>query len=306
MANVAWFGLGLMGRPMSRHLINAGHHVTGFDIDPVAQELARAQGVDVKASIAEAVADCDVVFSMLPTGADVFGVMAGNDGAFAHIRPGTLIVDCSTIGIDYARKLHAEAAKSGVTFVEAPVSGGTEGAIAGTLTFMTGGTEQGCADAAAFLEVMGGYIARVGDATAGQAAKIVNNLIMGVCVTVNCEATDLAQRLGLDMKAFFEIAIRSSADNWSLRLWNPAPDVVPTAPSSKGYAAGFKTWLLEKDLSLAVAAGQEVGANLATAEAAQRVMRRRVDAPGGADMDATSLVLTLMEDNAEAKSSLAA
>jgi 3-hydroxyisobutyrate dehydrogenase len=168
---------------------------------------------------------------------------------------------------------------------------------------MTGGTEKGCADAAEFLKPMGDYIARVGEATAGQAAKIVNNLIMGVCVTVNCEATDLAQRLGLDLKAFFEIAIRSSADNWSLRLWNPAPDVVPTSPSSKGYAAGFKTWLLEKDLGLAVAAGRELGARLEVVEAAQRVMKRRVAAEGGADMDATSLVLTLQEDkNAAVKS----
>jgi 3-hydroxyisobutyrate dehydrogenase len=120
---------------------------------------------------------------------------------------------------------------------------------------------------------------------------------------VNCEATDLAQRLGLDLKAFFEIAIRSSADNWSLRLWNPAPDVVPTSPSSKGYAAGFKTWLLEKDLGLAVAAGRELGARLEVVEAAQRVMKRRVAAEGGADMDATSLVLTLQEDkNAAVKS----
>jgi hypothetical protein len=139
---------------------------------------------------------------------------------------------------------------------------------------------------------LGDYIAYVGGPGAGQAAKVVNNLIMGVSVAGNCEATALGQRLGLDMKEFFEIAIRSSADNWSLRLWNPARNVVPEAPSSRGYAAGFKTWLLAKDLHLAIEADAEVGANLKTAEAAYKLMTKHSES-GGKDMDATSLVLHL-------------
>nr|WP_261540157.1 3-hydroxyisobutyrate dehydrogenase [Burkholderia multivorans] len=294
MPTIAWIGLGLMGNPMSKHLIKAGYTVRGFDIDASANERAAANGVKIAASIAEACGDADVVYSMLPSGTDVYEVMTGANGVFASARPGTMVIDCSTIGIDYARKLHKAAEPTGVIFVEAPVSGGTEGARDGTLTFMIGCDKKHVGKAKEMLEPLGDYIAYVGGAGTGQAAKVVNNLIMGVCVTVNCEATALGQRLGLDMKEFFEIATRSSADNWSFRLWNPAPNVVADAPSSHDYKAGFKTWLLAKDLHLAIEAGREVGAVLQTAETAHKLMTAHADS-GGADMDATSLVLHLAE-----------
>lgn len=292
MPTIAWIGLGLMGNPMSKHMIKAGYTVRGVDIDATARENAAANGVLVAETIVAACKDADVVYSMLPSGADVHEVMTSANGVFASARPGTIVIDCSTIGIDYARKLHAAAEKAGVVFVEAPVSGGTEGARDGTLTFMIGCDKMYAGQATELLQPLGDYIAYVGGPGAGQAAKVVNNLIMAVSVTVNCEATALGQRLGLDMKAFFEIATRSSADNWSFRLWNPAPGVVEASPASNGYKPGFKTWLLAKDLSLAVEAGREVGARLETAETAYALMTRHAEA-GGADLDATSLVLHL-------------
>ena len=292
MGTIGWIGLGLMGRPMSFHMRNAGYTVRGFDIDEDAGRRASDLGITVTDSIAEACVGADTVFTMLPAGPDVKEVLTAKDGVFANVRKGTLVVDCSTIGVAYAHELHDAADRADATFAEAPVSGGTEGARDGTLTFMIGGDEQHADRVKELLKPMGDYITYVGGRGAGQAAKIVNNLIMGVCVTVNCEAIDLAQRLGLDLKAFFEIATRSSADNWSFRLWNPAPGVVPDAPASHGYKAGFKTWLLAKDLRLALEAGRESGANVATAEAAHALLAAHVKT-GGADLDATSLVLSL-------------
>jgi len=294
MATIAWIGLGLMGRPMSNHMRAAGHTVRGFDIDEEACRQASALGITISDSIAEACAGAAAVFTMLPAGPDVKQVLTAKDGVFANVRKDAVVVDCSTIGVAYAHELHDAADRAGATFMEAPVSGGTEGARDGTLTFMVGGDKRYAARVKELLEPMGDYVAYVGGPGAGQAAKIVNNLIMGVCVTVNCEATDLAQRLGLDLKAFFEIVKRSSGDNWSFRLWNPGPGVVPDAPASRGYKAGFKTWLLAKDLNLALEAGRDLGAHLAIAEAAHIRLAAHAKA-GGADLDATSLVLALAE-----------
>lgn len=293
MATIAWIGLGLMGYPMTNLMKEAGHTVIGVDIDPAAQKRARENGIIVVDTIAEACSNADAVLSMLPTGKEVREVMAGhNSGVFANLKAGGVVVDCSTIGIDNAHELHAAAEKAGVAFVEAPVSGGTEGAAAGTLTFMLGGADEHIERVRELLKPLAGYVAHVGGPGAGQSAKVVNNLIMGVCVAVNCEATDLAARLNLDLKALFEIVIRSSGDNWAFRLWNPAPGIVPDSPASKDYKPGFKSWLLAKDLSLALEAGRSVGANIATAGAAHAILDRHVK-DGGADMDVTSLLLSL-------------
>jgi 3-hydroxyisobutyrate dehydrogenase len=297
MGTIAWIGLGLMGYRMSNRMRSAGYTVSGFDIDENACRRASDLGITVTDSIAEACLGADAVFTMLPAGPDIKKVLTAKDGVFANIRKGTLVVDCSTIGVVYAHELHDAADKAGAAFVEAPVSGGTEGARDGTLTFMIGGDERHAARVKERLKPMGDYITYVGGRGAGQAAKIVNNLIMGVSVTVNCEATDLAQRLGLDLKAFFGIATHSSADNWSFRLWNPGIGVVPDAPASHGYKAGFKTWLLAKDLHLALEAGRAVGANVATAEAAHALLAAHANT-GGADLDATSLVLALAKQQA--------
>ncbi|MGE7990295.1 NAD(P)-dependent oxidoreductase [Pseudomonas sp. NPDC089554] len=292
MKTIAWIGLGFMGNPMSKHMMNAGYTVRGVDIDPAACERAAQNGVQICSSVAEACQGVTAVFTMLPTGSEVKEVLAGPNGVFANIDPGTVVIDCSTIGIENARSLHGSARKAGRIFAEAPVSGGTEGAIAATLTFMVGCEDAHVDRVKALLSPLGAYVAHVGGPEAGQAAKVVNNLIMGVCVAVNCEATALAERLGLNLKAFFEIAIRSTADNWTFRVWNPGVGVVPSAPASKDYQAGFKTWLLAKDLTLAMDAGREVGTTIATAEAAHALLQQHME-NGGADLDATSLVLSL-------------
>jgi 3-hydroxyisobutyrate dehydrogenase len=292
MAKIAWIGLGLMGRPMSKHMVDAGHTVRGYDIDPDARKKAREFGISVADSQADAVKEAEVIFTMVPAGPDVKKVLLGKDGAFAQARKGILAIDCSTIGVAYAHEVHEAARANGAIFMEAPVSGGTEGARDGNLTFMIGGDKKYAERVTNLLQPIGDYIAYVGGDGAGQAAKVVNNLIMGVCVTVNCEATDLANRLGLDLKAFFEIVLRSSGDNWSFRLWNPGVGVVAEAPASIGYKAGFKTWLLAKDLHLALEAARASGANVATAEAAHSLLAAHAKT-GGADMDATSLVLSL-------------
>ncbi|MFJ4064364.1 NAD(P)-dependent oxidoreductase [Pseudomonas sp. NPDC089996] len=294
MKTIAWIGLGFMGNPMSKHMMNAGYAVKGVDIDPAACERAAQNGVQICSTVAEACKGVEAVFTMLPTGTEVKEVLAGPNGVFASIDPNTVVIDCSTIGIENARSLHASAKKAGRIFAEAPVSGGTEGAIDATLTFMIGCEDPHVARVKELLSPMGEYVAHAGGPEAGQAAKVVNNLIMGVCVAVNCEATALAERLGLNLKEFFEIAIRSTADNWTFRVWNPGKDVVASAPASKGYKAGFKTWLLAKDLTLAMDAGREVGATIATAEAAHALLKKHIE-NGGGDMDATSLVLGLKE-----------
>jgi 3-hydroxyisobutyrate dehydrogenase len=292
MAIIGWIGLGHMGIPMSSNMLKAGYTVRGFDIDQQALKHAKAAGIQTVNSIRDAVSGAVAVFTMLPAGPDVHQVLTGHDGVFVNAAPDTIIIDCSTIGIEYAKKIHDAARQVNVAFVEAPVSGGTEGATAGNLTFMLGGDHRYIDRVKELLDPMGEFISHVGGAGAGQAAKIVNNLIMGVCVTVNCEATLLAQRLGLDLKNFFEIVLHSSGDNWTFRRWNPAPGVVPESPASRGYEAGFKTWLLAKDLHLAVEAGESVGVRIATGETAHGLLRKHAD-NGGADLDASSLVLGL-------------
>ncbi|EGH71528.1 3-hydroxyisobutyrate dehydrogenase [Pseudomonas syringae pv. aceris str. M302273] len=283
---------------MSKHMMSAGYTVRGVDIDPAACKIAKAAGVQMFDTIAEACKGAEAVFTMLPTGSDVKQVLTGANGVFASLDKGAVVIDCSTIGIEYARNIHAAANKAGAAFAEAPVSGGTEGAIDGTLTFMIGCEAPHVDRVRQLLQPMAGYVAHAGGPEAGQAAKVVNNLIMGVCVAVNCEATALAERLGLNLKEFFEIATRSTADNWTFRVWNPGVGVVASAPASKGYKAGFKTWLLAKDLTLAMDAGREVGVTIATAEAAHALLQNHID-HGGADMDATSLVLALGKEEAK-------
>jgi 3-hydroxyisobutyrate dehydrogenase len=298
MTNIAWVGLGLMGRPMSKHMLDAGYTVRGFDIDAAARDKARAIGIDVRDTLAAAVKDAEVIFTMVPAGPDVKQVLTGGNGAFVHAPKGVLAIDCSTIGVAHAREIHEEARKAGAIYMEAPVSGGTEGARDGNLTFMIGGDAKHADRVTKILQPIGDYIAYVGGDGAGQAAKVVNNLIMGVCVTVNCEATDLATRLGLDLKAFFKIVLRSSGDNWSFRMWNPGVGVVAEAPASRGYKAGFKTWLLAKDLKLALDAAHASGATVATAEAAHALLTGHAEA-GNADLDATSLVLSLAKQGSQ-------
>ena len=294
MSVVAWIGLGKMGVPMALHLVEAGHDVRGFDIDRVAAHDAEAAGIPVYSSPADAAAGAEVVITMLPAGPQVHEALAGPNGLFSVAPKQTLFVDFSTIGIDAAKELHAVAETQGQRFVDAPVSGGVTGATDGTLSFMVGGSARNFASASRFIEPIAGEdkIFHTGGPGAGQAFKIVNNLIMGVCVAVSSEGLLLAERLGLDAKLFHDVAVVSSADNFAIRDWCPAPGVVERAPSSHDYAAGFRAKLILKDLGLALDSGVSTNTNLVIARTVHALYSQMVNM-GGGDYDCTAMLPAL-------------
>jgi len=302
MSKIAWIGLGHMGVPMSRNMVEAGHTVVGYDISETANEAARANGVEIAATVAEAVADVDAVFTMLQSGVVVEEVVTGPDGAFAHMPKGTVLVDCSTIGIETARSLSALAREHGVGFVDAPVSGGVQGAEDASLTLMLGGDHNHVAVAEPLLKSVGAYIVHVGPSGDGQAMKVVNNAMMAVGMATACEGSVLAQRLGLDPQVFFNIVTRSSGDSWVFRNWFPLPGVVETSPSSHGYEPGFMIDLIHKDLRLATETAAQFGIRLETGAAAQKLFAES-SAAGAGERDCTALAVTLGADVGEGKAS---
>ncbi|SNS37398.1 3-hydroxyisobutyrate dehydrogenase [Geodermatophilus pulveris] len=287
--SVAWIGLGNMGGPMAANLVAAGTAVRGHDISEAAGRAAAGQGVEVVGSVADAVRDADIVFTMLPRGEHVREVLTAPDGVLANVRPGTLVVDESTIDIDLARELHRTTTDAGARFLDAPVSGGVSGAAAGTLTIMVGGRAEDLEEARPHLEVLGGRVVHAGDAGNGQAAKIVNNMMCGVILGVTCEAAVLSKRLGLDPATFHSIAASSSGDSWVLRTWYPEKGVVESAAVNRDFEGGFSVALLHKDLGLAVNAGESTGTSLPFVTRARDAMAALVDA-GQADRDCTVLV----------------
>ncbi|RAU22008.1 3-hydroxyisobutyrate dehydrogenase [Paramagnetospirillum kuznetsovii] len=270
MASVGFIGLGNMGAPMMRNLLKAGHAVKAFDLSEPARKAATDAGANAVSSAREAAMGVDVVVTMLPAGAHVKSVMLGDDGLFAAAKPGTLFIDSSTIDVATARLVGEDAAKSGHAFVDAPVSGGVGGAEAGTLTFMVGGPDAAFERAKPFLEIMGKTIVHAGGPGNGQAAKICNNMLLGISMIGTCEAFALAEKLGLDHQKLFDIASKSSGQNWSMTTYCPVPGPVPTSPANRDYKAGFAAAMMLKDLKLAVEAAQVAGATIPLgAEAAQ-------------------------------------
>ncbi len=248
---IAFIGLGNMGGPMALNLHKAGHTVAAFDLSAAACETLRAQGVAIAESAAQAVQGADVVVSMLPASQHVESLYLGEQGLLAKIAPGTLVIDSSTIAAATSRKVAEAGAARGIAVIDAPVSGGTGGAIAGTLTFMVGGSEADLERARPVLEKMGANIFHAGAAGAGQTAKICNNMLLGILMIGTSEAIALGVANGLDPKVLSEIMRRSSGGNWALEKYNPLPGVMENAPASKGYAGGFGTDLMLKDLGLA-------------------------------------------------------
>ena len=248
---IAFIGLGNMGGPMAMNLMKAGHTLSAFDLSKDACAKFAADGLSIAASAAATVDGADVVISMLPASAHVEGLYLGSDGLMEQIAPGTLVIDSSTIAAATSRKVAEAAAKKGVAVIDAPVSGGTGGAIAGTLTFMVGGSEADLERARPVLEKMGANIFHAGAAGAGQTAKICNNMLLGILMIGTSEAIALGVANGLDPKVLSEIMRRSSGGNWALEKYNPLPGVMETAPASKNYAGGFGTDLMLKDLGLA-------------------------------------------------------
>jgi 3-hydroxyisobutyrate dehydrogenase len=267
MTIIAFIGLGNMGGPMAANLVEAGHEVLGFDLVAALRDSAAKEGVAIAASAVEAVSRADVAITMLPAGKPVVAVWSEIVGA---AKQGSLLIDSSTIDVDSARRAHALAKGAGLLSIDAPVSGGVGGAKAASLTFMCGGAAEAFAAARPILEKMGKRIVHCGDAGAGQAAKICNNMILGATMIVTAEAFVLAEKLGLSHQALFDVASTSSGQSWSLTSYCPVPGPVPASPANNGYKPGFAAALMLKDLKLAQEAALASGAATPLgAEAAQ-------------------------------------
>ncbi|WP_025515991.1 3-hydroxyisobutyrate dehydrogenase [Bordetella trematum] len=250
MSSIAFIGLGNMGAPMALNLVKAGHALTVFDLSPNAVRQLTDAGAHAAASAADAVKGADIVITMLPASKHVEGVYLEQD-LLGQIGAGTLVIDCSTIAPDSARKVAQAAQARGLEMIDAPVSGGTGGAAAGTLTFIVGGPQAALERARPVLEKMGKNIFHAGDAGAGQVAKICNNMLLGILMAGTAEALALGVANGLDPKVLSDIVAKSSGRNWATELYNPWPGVMEHAPASKGYAGGFGVDLMLKDLGLA-------------------------------------------------------
>ncbi len=268
---IAFIGLGNMGSGMCLNLIKAGHEVKVFDLDDAAVDAMAAAGGKTAGSASEASQDAAIIVTMLPAGKHVRSVYFGEGGVAGAAPAGALFIDCSTIAVDDARAASREASEAGFVMVDAPVSGGVAAAAAGALTFMVGGAREAFDRARPILELMGSKIVHAGDAGNGQAAKIANNMLLGVSMIATCEAFDLAQKLGLDAQSFFDIASMSSGQNWSMTSYCPVPGPVPAAPSNNDYAAGFAVSMMLKDLSLATDASDSVGAGSSFGRMAQSI-----------------------------------
>ena len=269
MTTIAFIGLGNMGAGMAANLAKAGHDVLASDLSPAALDRARGAGCRVAASAAEAVGEAETVITMLPAGAHVRQVWA--EAVIPAARPGALLIDCSTIDVDGARAVSAAAvgAGKGLRAADAPVSGGIMAADAGTLAFMVGCEAEQFPAVEAILTPMARAVIHAGAAGAGQAAKICNNMLLGISMLGVCEAFALAEKLGLDPLRFFEIASKSSGQCWSLTSYSPWPGPVPSAPSNRGYEGGFLTSLMSKDLKLAQEAAAKAGATTPLGSEAQ-------------------------------------
>ena len=247
---IAFIGLGNMGGPMAINLHKAGHSVKAFDLSQDACAKVKAEGVQIAASAQDAVQGAEAIVTMLPASQHVEGLFLGNGNLLASIAKGTLVIDSSTIAAATSQKVAKAAEAAGIDFIDAPVSGGTGGAIAGTLTFMVGSSAEQLERARPLLEKMGANIFHAGSVGAGQTAKICNNMLLGIVMAGTSEAISLGVANGLDPKVLSEIMRRSSGGNWALEKYNPFPGVHENAPASKGYAGGFGTDLMLKDLGL--------------------------------------------------------
>ncbi len=257
MTRIAFIGLGNMGGPMAANLVKSGHAVSGFDLSETSVKSAAEAGIHPATSLVEAVRDAECVITMLPKGQHVVSVWTD---LATLVTEGTLLIDCSTVDVDSARKAHGLAGVMNCPSLDAPVSGGTTGAAAGTLTFMVGGSEDAFAAGKAILEAMGKKIVHCGGNGAGQSAKICNNMILGISMIGVAEAFVLAEKLGLSHQALFDVASTSSGQCWSLTTYCPVPGPVPTSPANNDYKPGFAAALMLKDLMLSQEAASHSGA----------------------------------------------
>ena len=280
--NIGFIGLGNMGAPMAKNLAAAGHQVSGYD--PAG---TTAEGVAVAASAQAAATGADVVITMLPNGKIAQSVA---DQALPVMEKGTVLLDCSTIDVAAARSIACRAEYRGISFLDAPVSGGVGGAEAGTLTFMVGGAAKSFAAVSPLFDIMGRTAVHCGGAGNGQAAKICNNMILGITMIGTCEAFALADKLGLDRQAMFDVVSTSSGYSWTMNAYCPAPGIGPQSPADNGYAPGFAADLMLKDLRLSQQAAQDVDADTPMGAAATELYKIFVEQEDGSGRDFSAML----------------
>ena len=298
MSQIAFIGLGNMGGPMAKNLLKSGHHMTVFDLSASALEEFANDGANIAYSAIDAVRDADIVISMLPASRHVEALYLGSDsdqsGLLSHIKKGALIIDCSTIAAQTAIKVAKAAAVLGLEMLDAPVSGGTAGAIAGTLTFIVGGDDAALQRAHPLLSIMGKNIFHAGANGAGQTAKICNNMLLGIQMIGTAEALALGVANGLDPKVLSDIMVKSSGRNWSLELYNPYPGVMDNVPASREYSGGFGVDLMLKDLGLATETALNAQASIPLGEMARNLYALHSKAGAGA-LDFSSILQILQK-----------
>ncbi|GAB1380375.1 3-hydroxyisobutyrate dehydrogenase [Pararhodobacter aggregans] len=279
--NIAFIGLGNMGAPMAANLIKAGHAVTGFDT------MAKPEGLTMAASAAEAASGADVVITMLPNGAILRTVA---EQVIPAMKPGAVLCDCSTVDVDSAKAVAQQAEAAGLGALDAPVSGGIGGAAAGTLTFMVGGSDAAFATVKPLFDIMGQKAVHCGAAGAGQAAKICNNMILGVTMIATCEAFALADKLGLDRQKMFDVVSTSSGYSWTMNAYTPAPGVGAKSPADNGYKPGFAAELMLKDLRLSQQAADSADADTPMGQLAAQLYEQFVEREDGRGMDFSAML----------------
>lgn len=289
MSHIAFIGLGNMGGPMAANLAKAGHAVRVFDLVPAAVAHAVEAGATAAKDAVDTLAGAEIVITMLPASRHVEGLFLGDQGILAHIPAGALVIDCSTIAPATARKV-ADAAKArGLSMIDAPVSGGTAGAAAGTLTFIVGGDDASFERAKPVLSAMGKNLFHVGASGAGQVAKLCNNMALGAIMAVTGEAIALGVAHGLDPKVLSQMMAVSTSRSWATEVCNPWPGVLENAPASRGYSGGFGNDLMLKDLGLAAEAAMSVGASIPLGELARNLYAMNSQA-GNGKLDFSSVV----------------
>ncbi|MEO0327808.1 MAG: 3-hydroxyisobutyrate dehydrogenase [Pseudomonadota bacterium] len=289
MSTVGFIGLGNMGLPMAANLVKAGHEVLGFDANAEILVAAGEQGIMTCAGTADVVSDADTVISMLPNGEIVLSVW---EEIIPNCKPGTLLIDCSTIDVESARKAHDMAKNAGMGSIDCPVSGGITGAAAGTLTFMIGGSDTDVDRARPFLDIMGGKQVHVGEGGAGQAAKICNNMLLAVSMIGTSEAFSLGKKLGLDPQALFDVMSTSSGSCWSINAYCPVPGVGPQSPADNEYKPGFAASLMIKDITLAQQAAEAAGQATPLGRHARELYKEFAE-HSGKDLDFSGIITWL-------------
>jgi 3-hydroxyisobutyrate dehydrogenase len=288
---IGFIGLGNMGAPMAANLAKAGHQVTGFDTAGVSVD-----GVTQAQSATEAVSGADAVITMLPNG-DILRAVANQ--IIPAMQQGAVLIDCSTVDVDSARAVAEQAIAAQLLSVDAPVSGGIGGASAGTLTFMAGGSSDAFAKAASLFDIMGQKAVHCGEAGAGQAAKICNNMILGVTMIATCEAFALADKLGLDRQKMFDVVSTSSGYSWTMNAYCPAPGVGPISPADNDYQPGFAAELMLKDLRLSQQAAESADADTPMGQAATALYQQFVEAEDGLGQDFSAMLPRFEKRNRE-------